>query len=101
MDWWTSRVHSKGQDPFGLGRWSFITLWGAQDILITIISAYRFSQKSSSSLGVKYDPDLPTLDKLHNRSLHTLAMTCGLIDVLATQHSARPSPQHIFGERNA
>ncbi|MFN9979955.1 MAG: hypothetical protein ACK53Y_08590, partial [bacterium] len=25
MDWWTSRVHSKGQDPFGLGRWSFIT----------------------------------------------------------------------------
>jgi hypothetical protein len=136
--------------------------------LITIISAYRVSQKSSSSLGVKtaymqqyralqsqflskqdlqtpapnkqlildlqawiqhlqsqghhiilnmdnnddlygsegkihplpYDPDLPTLDKLHNGSLCTLAMTCELIDVLATQYTARPfPPTYIWGKK--
>jgi len=53
VDRWTSRVHSKGQDPYGLWRWSFVTLRGKQDSLITIVSAYRVSQKSSSSLGVK------------------------------------------------
>jgi hypothetical protein len=53
VDRWTSRVHSKGRDPYGLGRWSFVTLCGKQDNLIIIISAYRVSQKSSSSLGVK------------------------------------------------
>ena len=53
VDCWTSRVHSKGQDPYGLGRWSYITLKGKQDSLITIITAYRVCQKSSSSTGLK------------------------------------------------
>jgi hypothetical protein len=25
MDWWSSRVCDKGEDPFGLGHWSHIT----------------------------------------------------------------------------
>jgi hypothetical protein len=28
MDRWSSRTHHKGVDPYGLGRWSFITLRG-------------------------------------------------------------------------
>jgi hypothetical protein len=28
MDEWSSRMHSRGVDPYGLGRWSFITLQG-------------------------------------------------------------------------
>ena len=160
IDRWTSRVHSKGQDPYGLGCWSYITLRGKQDTLITIVSAYRVSQKSSTSLGIKtaymqqyrslqshflkskklqtpepnrqfiidlqawlqhlqsqghqlilnldnnddlyisegsihplpYNPDSPVSDKSHNGSPQTLALTCGLIDILAIQHSKQPFP---------
>jgi hypothetical protein len=50
VDRWTSRVHSKGQDPFGLGRWPFVTLRGRQESLITIVPAYRVSQSLCQQL---------------------------------------------------
>jgi len=50
---WASRVLFKGQDPFGLGRWSYITLRGKGGKLVTFILAYRVSQKHSSSVGMK------------------------------------------------
>jgi hypothetical protein len=53
MDRWTSRLHSKGEDPFGLGRWSYITLRGKLESLLTIISAYQVSQKSAGAAGPK------------------------------------------------
>jgi hypothetical protein len=53
VDNWSSRIRGKGQDPFGLGRWSYISLKGKQDQVITIISAYRIPQKSASSIGKK------------------------------------------------
>jgi hypothetical protein len=53
VDHWTSRLHSKRQDPYGLGRWSYAMLRGKHNSLITIITAYRVSQKSSYSIGVK------------------------------------------------
>jgi hypothetical protein len=40
-DCWTSRVVKTGVDPFGLGRWPYITLKGKSDINICIITAYR------------------------------------------------------------
>lgn len=162
VDWWTSRVYTKGQDPFGLGRWSYVTLRGKNSTMLTIIRAYRVCQKASSSTGVKatyiqqvralkainlsndnsmpsaepnkqfildlqawiqyiqaqghliilnmdnnedlymhdecsvhplsYQPETPTKDSSHNGSLRTLAITCGLIDILAIQHSAHPFP---------
>lgn len=47
-----------------------------------------------------YNPDLSTSDKLHNGSLSTLIMTCGLIDILAIQHSSRPfPPTYIRGRK--
>jgi hypothetical protein len=36
----TSRVIQKGEDPWGLGRWSFITLKGKENSKITIVTAY-------------------------------------------------------------
>lgn len=33
---WISRIIEKGTDPFGLGWWTFITLWGKQESKITI-----------------------------------------------------------------
>jgi hypothetical protein len=53
VDKWTSRVISKGQDPYGLGRWSYVTLQGKQSSKVTIITAYRVSQKTPSSSGPK------------------------------------------------
>jgi hypothetical protein len=41
VDRWTSRVLSSGMDPFGLGRWSYVTLRGKSDTSICIITAYR------------------------------------------------------------
>ncbi len=37
---WTSRITDRGEDPFHLGRWSYITLTGQWNKLITLITAY-------------------------------------------------------------
>jgi hypothetical protein len=160
VDHWTSRVLSKGQDPYGLGRWSYITLRGKLSSKVTIITAYRVSQKSLSSAGPKsayiqqyraiqseflrhnigdipnpsrqfildlqawichlqeeghliilnldnnedfylaegsvhhlyYNANCLTSCKSHDWSLRSLAITCGLIDVLSIHHSERPFP---------
>jgi len=39
-DNWISRIISKGEDPLGLGRWSYITLCGKGSCLITLVTAY-------------------------------------------------------------
>jgi hypothetical protein len=169
VDRWTSRIQGKGQDPFGLGRWSYVSLWGKQDQVVTIISAYRVPLKSPSSVGVKtaymqqlraiqlkaleqtdkilipepnkqfildlqswiqhlqsrghkiilcldnnedifssvgavhpleYNPNYITINSAHDGSLRTLSVTCGLVDVLADQHSSRPLPAtYIRGKK--
>jgi hypothetical protein len=53
VDRWTPRVLCKGQDPHGLGRWSYVTLQGKSSTKITIVAAYRVSQKTASSAGPK------------------------------------------------
>jgi len=169
VDRWTSRVTAKGQDPFGLGRWSYITLRGKHDTLITIISAYHVCQKAATSSGPKmaymqqlrslqakflklklvqsppnpnrqfildlhswvqhlqslnhkiilsldnngylyslegsihslpFNPDNITTSSQHDGSNCTLAASCGLVDVLAEQHSSRPfPPTYIRGKK--
>jgi hypothetical protein len=49
MDRWSSRTQDKGEDPY----WSYITLRGRDSTLVTIISAYRVSQRTSVTTGVK------------------------------------------------
>jgi len=43
---WTLRVLQKGVDPFGLGRWSYLTLRGNQGRKILLITAYRVCRQS-------------------------------------------------------
>jgi hypothetical protein len=38
---WISRIIQKGKDPYGFGRWSYVTLRGRSDKKITIITAYN------------------------------------------------------------
>jgi hypothetical protein len=40
---WSSRVIEKGTDPYGLGRWSHVTLGGRRSKRILIVTAYRVS----------------------------------------------------------
>jgi hypothetical protein len=42
-DSWATRVIEGGADPYGLGRWSYLTLQGKNDKKITIMMAYRVS----------------------------------------------------------
>jgi hypothetical protein len=41
---WVSRVIAKGEDPYGLGRWSYVTLRGKLSTKITIVTAYNATQ---------------------------------------------------------
>jgi hypothetical protein len=50
---WTSRVVDKGEDPYQLGRWSFITLRGKDSFLVTIITGYRVCKSTVGSTGEK------------------------------------------------
>jgi len=40
-DNWVSRVFARGEDPFGLGRWSYVTLRGKSSVKVTIVTAYN------------------------------------------------------------
>jgi hypothetical protein len=45
-DNWVSKLHAKGEDPMGLGCWSYIMLNGTGNTKITIITAYNASPAS-------------------------------------------------------
>ncbi len=44
-DNWTSRVLGRGEDPHGLGRWSYMILRGKGTTKVAVITAYNVSQK--------------------------------------------------------
>jgi hypothetical protein len=50
---WTSRVIESGEDPFGLGRWSFLTLRGRGNIKVLLVIAYRVCKQTVQSVGPK------------------------------------------------
>jgi hypothetical protein len=50
---WTCRIIQRGEDPFGLGRWSYITLRGAKDKKITVVTGYRVCNTTTNTAGVK------------------------------------------------
>jgi hypothetical protein len=51
MDRWVSRLQSRGVDPHGLGRWSYMMLKGKGTHLITAITAYRVCKATFDSTG--------------------------------------------------
>jgi hypothetical protein len=69
-DNWVSRVISKGEDPYGLGRWSYVTLRSKEATKITIITAYNATP--SPGEGTYYHQQVRLLSRLH-REQHNLA----------------------------
>jgi hypothetical protein len=69
-DNWVSRVVEKGADPFGLGRWSYITLRGKKDVTITIVTAYNATVSPGEI--TYYHQQLRILSRLH-REQHITA----------------------------
>jgi len=61
---WVSRVVARGEDPYGLGRWSYITLRGQGDSKISIVTAYQACQSSGD--GTYYQQQLRLLSRLHH-----------------------------------
>jgi hypothetical protein len=50
---WVSRLITKGQDPYGLGRWSYFSLRRNDNKEVVIISVYRACNASISAIGDK------------------------------------------------
>jgi hypothetical protein len=42
---WTSRIIGRGEDPHGLGRWSYVILRGRGTTQVVVITAYNVSQR--------------------------------------------------------
>lgn len=47
----TSRVLERGTDPFGLGRWTYAVLRGANNRKVVLITAYRVCSQAISTAG--------------------------------------------------
>ena len=47
----TSQIIRKGEDPMGLGRWSWVQLRSKHNQSLYIITAYQVSQKTTKNLG--------------------------------------------------
>lgn len=50
---WAAKIINKGTDPTGMGRWSFITMKGVGDILVTFVTAYRVCITTKEASGEK------------------------------------------------
>jgi len=48
---WTSRIIERGVDPYNLGRWTYFTLRGRNNIKILLATAYRVCTQTVSSAG--------------------------------------------------
>ncbi len=78
---WTSRVLEKGSVPFGLGRWSYITLRGKDGKKITFITGYRVDNATVQSAGP---------------SAAFTQQYCALLDQKKTSSSVNPAPHRQF-----
>jgi hypothetical protein len=48
---WVSRIITKGTDPYGLGRWSYVVLLGRGGQTLLVVSAYRVCKQAIQSAG--------------------------------------------------
>jgi hypothetical protein len=75
---WVSRVICKREDPFGLGRWSYVTLRGVGSAKITVVTAYNACV--SAGYTTFYHQQLRVLSRLHREQ----------------RIEAPPNPRHQF-----
>jgi hypothetical protein len=52
-DNWVSRVVDRGEDPIGLGRWSYITLRDKGQMKLTIVTAYNASYSQGDTTNFR------------------------------------------------
>lgn len=62
-DNWTSRVIDRGEDPLGLGRWSYVSLRGKGTTKVSIVSAYNAT--SSHGDTTNFQQQQRVLSRLH------------------------------------
>jgi hypothetical protein len=62
-DNWTSRLIERGEDPLGLGRWSYITLRGKGAAKINIVTAYNATQSYGDTTN--FQQQYRVLSRLH------------------------------------
>lgn len=60
---WISRIVDRGEDPLGLGSWSYFTLRGKGQGKVTIVTAYNPS--TSTGNKANYRQQQHTLSRLH------------------------------------
>ncbi len=69
-DSWTSRFVAKGEDPIGLGRWSFITLCGKGTKLVTLVTAYNATYTTGETTNFWQEQrTLTHLHVMHNQTV--------------------------------
>mmetsp|Transcript_21350 Transcript_21350/g.30549 ORF Transcript_21350/g.30549 Transcript_21350/m.30549 type:complete len:1538 (+) Transcript_21350:1841-6454(+) len=162
-DHWVCRVLEKGDDPWGLARWSYVILGGKGNTKVLQVTGYRVCASTESAAGettafkqqfnilrermegkidprrqgtmdmqtwlmhyiaqgigvilyldgnedikgrvgswvelTPYTPGIHASHSDHNGSLATLVTTCGLVDVMAEQHSKDLPPTYTRGKK--
>jgi hypothetical protein len=69
-------------------------------IILNIDNNKDFYAAGGNYHPLPYQPSVHVTDKTHDGNLRTLAASCGLIDILALQHSSRPfPPTYIRGKK--
>jgi hypothetical protein len=60
---WTSRVIDRGEDPLGLGRWSYVTLRGKGTTKVTVVTVYNATTSSGDTTN--FQQQQRVLSRLH------------------------------------
>jgi hypothetical protein len=65
---WTSHVIDRGEDPLGLGRWSYVTLHGKGTTKVTVVTAYNATTSSVDTTNFQQQQHvLSRLHREHNQ----------------------------------
>ncbi len=86
---WTSRVIDSGEDPYGLGRWSYLVLRGKGGIKVLIVTAYRVCKQAVQSAGYKTSTAQQFMIKLVNTDAISTKIRSTLISTKASWNSIK------------
>ncbi len=68
-DNWTSRVLNKGEDPVGLGQWTYITLQGKGTKKVTVVTAYNASYTTGGTTNFCQQQRVLTNLHIHHKQV--------------------------------
>jgi hypothetical protein len=68
-DNWTSRVLDKGEDPVGLGQWTYITLQGKGTKKVTVVTAYNASYTTGGTTNFCQQQRVLTNLHIHHKQV--------------------------------